>query len=96
MSIVLKKLSKDANNILTFMASNKLVVNPQKTGFLVHRPDNSTPSQHSIKVGDVTVQESKVQTFLGMTISAGLGWKDHINSLEQKLNARTGLQKRLT
>ena len=36
---VLNNLEQDAEHILLFMASNCLVMNPEKTGFLVHRPN---------------------------------------------------------
>ena len=80
------------------MASNHLVANPKKTGFLLIRRTQSTPPC-TIKVGDVDIAEEETHRVLGLTISNTLSWTNHVygkGQLLSSLHQRIGALKRIT
>lgn len=90
-----KKLEEEAIIILQFMASNNLVINPDKTGFLLYKPKKGNQEEQNIRVGSDVVVESPVQKLLGMKISADLNWSEHIQSVIKALNHRLFVIRRL-
>jgi len=95
---VITKLEEDADQILRYMASNYLVANAKKTGFLLISRTRSS-SQQSIKIGTESVLESDAHRILGLTVNNRLTWKDHVygqGELLSSLNQRIGALKRLS
>ena len=89
---VIDKLKTDATNILSFMASNGLTANPEKTTLMIFRPQ-CTPSTNApvnITISDCTITEKETQKLLGITVSNNLKSDQHIqlqkNALNQKLH----------
>ena len=74
---IIRKLEADAGRILRFMASNYLVANPQKTGFLLIRK-KKTSTTRSIEIGGKVVEEEECHRILGLTVNNTLSWKDHV------------------
>jgi len=95
---VINKLETDADHVLKFMASNFLMANPKKTGFLLIRKKQSTLLR-TIKVGGQNIIESNVHRILGLTVNSRLSWADHIygeGRLLSSINQRIGALKRIS
>jgi hypothetical protein len=97
---VKNNLEKDAENVLSYMASNRLVANAQKTSFLLSNPrrEGRTPVS-SVRVGKESVQESSSEKLLGFTLSSDFSWKEHVHGkkgLLAQLNQRLYLVNRLS
>ncbi len=92
-----ERLEIDANNILTFMASNGLCANPAKTGLLVMRPPGrqSLPGPLKIRVSGEQITESESHKLLGITVSNDLLWQHHIKNIEDQIRAGICMIKRL-
>jgi ribonuclease P/MRP protein subunit RPP40 len=97
---VKNKLEKDAKNVLSYMASNRLVANAQKTTFLLSNPKREgRTASSSVRVGNESVQESSSEKLLGFTLSSDLSWKEHVHGkkgLLAQLNQRLYLISRLS
>ena len=94
---IIKNLEEDANIILSYMASNGLAANQNKTVFMLlnmkkHAAKNQEEEQEeelSIKVGNSLVKRSCSTNLLGVTIEENQGWKEHFNNTINALNKRT-------
>ena len=91
----LDKLEHDAKNILCFMASNCLFANESKTTFMIFSRKESNPPI-SIKVGNSNILEARKQKLLGVTFTPDLKWKEHIDTLTEKLRHRIYLLRHLS
>ena len=69
-------MEEDAVQVLKFMASNGLIVNPNKTAmlFLNHDPTD----QFTLNIGNVDVNRVCQAKLLGMTFNEKQNWNDHI------------------
>ena len=86
---------KEAQNILDFMAVNKLKSNDDKTAILVMRR-NQSESQETFKIGNFMVKEVKQEKLLGFIVSNNIKWEEHIKKLVAKLKFRLFSLKRLS
>ena len=80
------------------MASNSLVANSKKTGFLLIRNGKPSQLQH-ITVGDHIIQEETSHKILGLTVDNHLKWDCHVygkNGVLSSVNQRVGALKRLS
>ena len=86
----------DAQNVLTFMASNGLVANKSKTEFLVlnHKPDSAI-DLGNISVGGATVSRTSHTKLFGIIIEESQEWSQHLKSLQSSLNARLFIIRRI-
>jgi len=92
---MLEKLEHDAKKILSFMASNRLFVNESKTTFIIFsRKERDLPI--SIKVGNSNIIEVTKLKLLGVIFTPDLKWKEHINTLTEKLRHRIFLLRHLS
>ena len=93
---VVRKLEADAARALRFMASNSLVANPMKTGFLLIRAKGSA-QQREVLVGNALIKEESHHRILGIVVNNKLSWDEHVNGgLVQQVNRRVGALKRLS
>ena len=95
---VIDKLQADSTNLLRFMASNALVANPKKTGFLLIRSGTMSESK-SIAVGNETIKEESTHKILGMVVDNRLKWDEHVygqNGVLPAVNKRVGVLRRLS
>ena len=91
--VVLEKLESDAEGMLSFMASNGLVANPNKTVLLLlgRKKTEAEPNTYTIKVGESSVTNSTHTKLLGMTIDAQQNWNEQFHGkggLIASLNSR--------
>ena len=79
-----------------FMASNRLVENPNKTTLLIM--NNKEEEEVKVKVGNLLITQDRTSKLLGINIDDDMGWKSHVyrkGALLPSLNQRTHLNRRL-
>ena len=80
LTTLLQKVNLEINNVSLWFKTNKLVLNPKKTKFMLFVPKNKPI------IGDVNLYsdgletdlEVKVQKFLGVILNSKLDWKNHV------------------
>ena len=75
------------NELLTYMAVNRLSANDDKTKILVMKHGNSE-DELTFNIGNFEVKESTNEKLLGMWVSNNLQWSKHIEELEDDLSFR--------
>ena len=90
-----RRMEKEGESILKFMACNQLVANAEKTELMIIGKHGTKTQGETIKLGGATIVSKDNVKLLGMHISSDLSWNFHINSLIPKLNQGLGLLKRL-
>ena len=84
-----EELTEKYMKISEYMASNRLVINDQKTHLLVF---SDSRDEVSIKAGTNEIQDSKTEKLLGIHLSNTMKWQEHIldnqRSLIKQLNSR--------
>ena len=99
-------MEEDAANVLSFMASNGLVANANKTSFLILNqkipktsdPESLNPQQIRLKIGGVDVVQEKEAKLLGITFTDKQDWSTQIsgkNGVIAALNKRLFIVKKL-
>ena len=81
------KCEQKVNELLTYMAINRLAANDDKTKILVMK-HGRTENELTFKIGDAEVKESSNEKLLGVYVSNNLSWTDHIEKLEDDLSFR--------
>jgi hypothetical protein len=90
------RLEEDAQNVLTYMASNGLVANKEKTEFLLlNEKPNCTIDLGSIMVGGAIVPRTSHTKLLGIIIQESQEWSQHLKSLQSSLNSRLFIIRRI-
>ena len=82
--------------IIKFASSNKLILNPHKTHFIIFRHSLSDHHQRTIIVGNEIIHESAEIKILGLTINNELNWKRHLDLLTNSLRSRLFLLRKLS
>ena len=88
-----EKINRGVEQILGFMSSNLLVVNPLKTGYLANFEGKMKES--TITVGEDRINSSDSEKLLGLTLSANLSWRGHVQELKKALHQRLFIIRRL-
>jgi len=91
-----------ANNILkcvqSYMHVNKLHINASKSCYMQFKPTRIKGSQsqnHSVRIGNNTLEKVSTTKFLGVIIDEELSWVPHINDLSKRLKYHIGSIKRI-
>ena len=79
-----KKAEASLTNIMKWVDSNKLSLNIQKTSYIIISNKN-VGNNFKIKLKDIELTRSNTAKILGVIIDEKLTFKDHINSLVNKL-----------
>ena len=87
--VVINSLEDEANLLIKYMKTNKLIMNPQKTQLILSHMNGT------IEIENVTIESQVNAKLLGMWISPDMKWKTHIEKLLLTLNKRLGIIKRL-
>jgi exonuclease III len=95
MSNACRKLEEDSENILKFMEANYLIANPSKTKLMIFTKEKRE-NKITLKIGNTSIEETKEEKLLGITISNDLTWHKHINEVINAINQRTMMLRRLT
>ena len=73
-------MNQELKNITTWLSTNKLSLNVNKTHFMIFKTKNRTFSQRmSITIDGQQIEQVKYTKFLGLFIDEELSWKYHIN-----------------
>ena len=76
----------------TWLALNKLSLNLAKTHFILFKSTwKKMESELTIKINDTQISQVKHTKFLGVIIDERLIWKEHINTVANKISKLTGL-----
>ena len=92
---IIENLKHDANNILSFMASNGLVANAGKTVFMIlnlTKKECESELTKELTIDGATIPRSEATKLLGIKIDDKHNWKEHFsgtNGLISALNKRT-------
>ena len=97
---VIDKIERCAKQMIEYISSNSLVVNPSKTVFIMFRPKRSASNsdKYTITVGTDKIEESEEGTLLGITINNKLNWDSHYagkGKLMSQLRQRMFILKRI-
>ena len=86
---------KEAQNILNYMATNKLKANDDKTHILVIAHGQRGTEELTFKIGEAEIKESSSEKLLGAWIKNDLSWTKHLKKLEDELHYRLFKIKRM-
>jgi len=92
---IISVLEHESQMIIKFASSNKLILNPQKTHFVLFRHKQPIHLR-SILIGDVPIHESTEIKILGLTLNNDLNWKKHLEILSSTLRSRLFLLRKLS
>ena len=98
LSILQTEMSIDLNKIFNWLSSNKLKLNILKTDFMVigsRQRIASLAGNISLSVNGLTLQQVETTKCLGLTIDQFLTWKNHLQSVRQKLGCGIRILKRI-
>jgi len=92
---ITESLERDSIQIIKFASSNKLILNQNKTKFVLFHPRKSDVANRSITVGKELIHESTEIKILGLTLNNDLNWNSHIAKLTNTLHSRLFLLRKL-
>ena len=79
-------------NINTWLCSNKLLLNIEKTNFVIFKPHQKKINYSmELIINDKTNKARQSVKYLGIMLDCHLNWKDHISSICKKLSRGTGV-----
>ena len=81
------KCEEKVQELLTYMAVNKLSANDDKTKVLVIK-HGRVNEKLTFKIGEAVIEESTDEKLLGVWVSNELNWSEHIEKLEDELSFR--------
>ena len=91
-------MSNDLSRIFNWLSSNKLKLNILKTDFIVigsRKRIASLAENISLSVNGLTLQQVETTKCLGLTIDQFLPWKNHLQSVRQKVGYGIRILKRI-
>ena len=91
---IVGELEEDSKQIINFMNSNSLCINPEKTAFLIS--GKRKKEKKTIKVGKNTITEKDSEKLLGMVMHKNQDWKPHKQGVTKKLQKSLGVIKMLS
>ena len=84
-------LTSQYENISSYMASNKLVINAHKTHLLVMgtgKPAMNRRQEVHLQAGDHRIEPSPTEKLLGCNIHHNLKWKEHLQSNKKSVTSQ--------
>jgi Reverse transcriptase (RNA-dependent DNA polymerase) len=84
----LNEATTDVKALMNFFTHRKLLLNPEKTLFMIFSSSYNKIEQPSEMIIDVNTSIKRTKTFkyLGLTLDQNLRWKDHIENLGKKIS----------
>ena len=89
-----KTIENEFKLVLEWLAANKLIININKTHFMVYT-NKSRPQSIPITVNNHTINETSETKFLGVMFDNKLTWNAHIKYISQKIGKSVALLKML-
>ncbi len=90
---VIKLMEEDADNMLSYMAINKLAANEQKTQVMIL---GKKVKAKEVKIGKSLIHTQSCVEILGVKMNQDLSWKNHLDVIKSSLDQRIGLIRRLS
>ena len=88
-------INKDISHITTWLESNKLSLNIDKTkAMLFHQPQKKI-SKPTLKINEKIIEFVPNFNFLGMNFNENLSWKPHIDNICNKISRSIGILNKL-
>ena len=89
------KFNNELKYISDWFSANKLVVNTTKTNFMVFSYRNIDCDDFDVKLNDSFITQVASVKFLGAIIDNKLSWKDHVDSVCNKISKNIGVMNRV-
>ena len=88
-------INQELQNISTWLKTNRLSLNIQKTKFMVFHPKNKVIPNLKLTIDNISIERVKTFTLLGITIDERLSWKSHTEKISKKISKVVGVMTRL-
>lgn len=88
------KVNNDMAKMFDWLSGNKLVLNSDKTVFLLFKQKNKADIHPSIRIKDIRLTRASTTKYLGIILDDRLSFKLHIDDMCKKVNAITGAIRR--
>lgn len=92
-----REINSEMSKVYNWFSANKLVLNLEKTCYMIFKPKNKQICDSAIKnfVGNYEIQRVNCTKFLGIQIDANLTWKEHVDDICIKISRTIGVMNRL-
>ena len=98
-AIVSTVLNQKYDRLEEWMTQNKLVMNPEKTHFMILGPKKISRDNFHINAGEFVIKPTESEKLLGCHVNQSLKWNDHLMdskiSMVRQLNMRNNALKRV-
>lgn len=78
-------INEDLDKFVSWTGNNKLVVNASKTKFMTFKQKNKKMVPIKVNINNKVIDEVETIKYLGVWVDNRLSWKQHIQSVEDKL-----------
>ena len=95
--IINREINCEMSKIYNWFTANKLVLNLDKTCYMLFKPKNKEICDSAIKIciGNHEIKRVNSTKFLGVQIDANLTWKEHVDDICTKISRTIGVLNRL-
>ena len=92
-----REINCEMNKIYNWFIANKLVLNLDKTCYMLFKPKNKEIYDDAIKIciGNHEIKKVNSTKFLGVQIDTNLTWKEHVDDICTKISRTIGVLNRL-
>ena len=87
---ITNRLTKDLNNLDAYLSNKGLLLNPNKTQFLLLHRASSSQDQCSISCRGVDIKSSPMAKYLGLLIDETLSFKDQVEHVCDTVHKKLG------
>lgn len=84
-------INNELTHVSSWLNSNKLTLNINKTYYMVTHSKSITPHPIDIKINNTSIKQVKEAKFLGVIIDNTLQWKSQIDTVNNKLSKMIGV-----
>ena len=91
-----KKINFDLSNLVQWLRANKIALNVNKTDIAIFRsPRKQITKKMNFPLSGQKIRQKTCTKYLGVLLDEHVLFKDHINTLKQKLNRASGILAKL-
>ena len=87
----IKELEKQLDRVYEWLTVNKLTLNISKTKFMIFSPKNKNIIVPNIVINNQPIENVSEFSFLGVTLSEHMSWRNHTDKISNKINRIVGL-----
>ena len=90
-------INNELKLVNNWFSANRLTLNIDKTNFILFRSHRKiTPIDITLEMAGSPLSQVESVKFLGVTVDSHLSWRDHINSIAQKIAKSIGILNRIS